>query len=151
MWCHRNWFYVYFLIFAYFVGHTYRTLEKLLEAIKGGEIPTFTPAMIEARNRERSERLLQEGRQERRRLEEEHRRLQPQPFPGAAGTAGPLPSRTKRRGGLEYRAHPEHVEAQGKRFQVKASSDDEGKRIKRAERNHPIVPFFSILWWDCML
>lgn len=111
----------------WFEGQTYKSIHEFLESHREGKITQFKPSDIDDRQSKKTELMLEKAREERRRLHDESqlRRLEPQPYPGAAGTAGPIPSRETRRGGLEYRAHPEHVESQGKRFEVQGSTDDE--------------------------
>lgn len=100
-------------------GQIFKSINEFLAAAEDGRIGQIDPKAIQERRRLETGKMFEEAKKER-------RQLQPHPYAGAAGTAGPLPSRQTRRGGLEYRAHPEHIESQGKRFQAEASSDDEG-------------------------
>lgn len=107
-------------------GKFYDTIPELLEAVRTKNARQFSPPTFRD-HRDAMEQQLREQ------LHHEHRRqLAPMPYPGAAGTAGPLPSREKRRNGLERLAHPEHVESQGSRFRVKASTDLEAYTITYA-------------------
>lgn len=101
---------------VWYDGRVYDGIPQLLQAIADKSARVFTPKTFRD-HRDDIEKTLRE------KTQRERRQLDPMPYPGAAGTAGPLPSRDRRRTGLEYLAHPEHIEAQGTRFRVKASTD----------------------------
>lgn len=112
---------------VWYNGFYFKNADELVRSYMAGHIERVTPSLMEKK--------LEDFRARRRRLSSaddglqrttvskgsvNKRRLAPMPFPGAAGTAGQDLDRTRRRAGLEYRAPPEHVEPEGKRFQVRS-------------------------------
>eukprot|EP00920_Eleutheroschizon_duboscqi_P005081 GHVT01011799.1.p1 GENE.GHVT01011799.1~~GHVT01011799.1.p1 ORF type:complete len:1438 (-),score=210.57 GHVT01011799.1:2078-6391(-) len=97
-------------------GKMFHSLDELIEAYDSGSLKQVTPAILTER------RLLAEERQEEKKRQ---RRLAPLdtniPGPSPAGRVG-----------LEYRAAPEHVESQGKRFTIRASPGAETYTIDYA-------------------
>jgi hypothetical protein len=99
-------------------GHFYSNINSLLEAVESGKAKKFTPEIFQ-KSIDEKETIIKED------INRQKRKLEPSPYPGAAGTAGPILTREKRRVGLEYLSHPEHIEAQGTRFRLKSSRDME--------------------------
>lgn len=96
-------------------GGCFGSLAELVRAYETGKVQKADMSSITEKRR-----LIAVKDQAERYRKAVKRRLDPGPFPGAAGTAGLDLDRARKRTGLEFRIPPEQVEPEGKRFTVKS-------------------------------